>query len=39
VVWTSESIASNKRLLGLLFIAGALLVDAALLSAVECALI
>jgi hypothetical protein len=39
VVWTSDSIASNKRLLGLLFIAGALLLDAALLSAVQCTLI
>ncbi|HEY4303428.1 MAG TPA: hypothetical protein VGM82_03115 [Gemmatimonadaceae bacterium] len=39
VVWTSESIASNKRLLGLLFVAGALLLDAALLSAVQCTLI
>ena len=39
VVWTAESIASNKRLLGLLFVAGALLLDAALLSAVQCTLI
>jgi hypothetical protein len=39
VVWTSDSIASNKRLLGLLFIAGALLLDVALLSAVQCTLI
>lgn len=39
VVWTAESIASNKRLLGLLFIAGAVLLDAALLSAVQCTLI
>jgi hypothetical protein len=39
IVWTSESIASNKRLLSLLFIAGALLLDAALLSAVQCTLI
>lgn len=39
LVWTSQSIASNKRLLGLLFVAGALLLDAALLSAVQCTLI
>lgn len=39
VAWTSESIAANKRLLGVLFIAGALLLDAALLSAVQCTLI
>ncbi len=39
VVWTADSIASNKRLLGLLFVAGALLLDAALLSAVQCTLI
>jgi hypothetical protein len=39
VVWTSESIASNKRLLGLLFVAGALLLDAALLSAVQCTIV
>ena len=39
VVWTSDSIASNKRLLGLLFVAGALLLDVALLSAVQCTLI
>jgi hypothetical protein len=39
VVWTADSIAANKRLLGLLFVAGALLLDAALLSAVQCTLI
>lgn len=39
VIWTPESIASNKRLLGLLFVAGALLLDAALLSAVQCTLL
>jgi hypothetical protein len=39
VVWASDSIASNKRLLGLLFVAGALLLDVALLSAVQCTLI
>lgn len=39
LVWTSASIASNKRVLGLLFVAGALLLDTALLSAVQCTLI
>lgn len=39
VVWTTESIAANKRLLGLLFLAGALLIDVALLSAVQCTII
>jgi hypothetical protein len=39
VVWTTDSIASNKRLLGLLFLGGALLLNAALLSAVQCTLI
>ena len=36
VVWTSDSIASNKRILALLFVAGALLLAAGLLSAVQC---
>ena len=39
LVWTEESIERNKRLLGLLFIAGAVLVDVALLSAVQSTLI
>lgn len=39
LVWTATSIASNKRLLGLLFVAGALLLDVALLCAVQCTLL
>jgi hypothetical protein len=39
VVWTAESIAANKRMLGLLFVAGALLLDVALLAAIQCTLI
>ena len=39
LVWTTASIEANKRLLGLLFVAGAALVDIALLSAVQCTLI
>jgi hypothetical protein len=39
LVWTADSIAANKRLLSILFIAGALLLDAALLAAAQCALL
>jgi hypothetical protein len=38
-IWTAESISANKRLLSILFIAGALLLDAALLAAAQCALL
>jgi hypothetical protein len=39
IVWTESSIASNKRLLGLLFVAGAMLLAATLLSAVQATLV
>jgi hypothetical protein len=39
MVWTGASIASSKRVLGVLFVAGALFLAIALLSAVQCTLL
>lgn len=38
-IWTTDSIEANKRLLSLLFVMGALLLDAALLAAAQCGLL
>lgn len=39
LIWSASSIAGNKRLLGVLFLLGAVLLDVALLAAVQCTLI